>query len=178
MDRFILLMRFTDEELISSVASSFTESCHSVNLEATPCTEAIIDSGPKPPPPPTESLIKTNSLKSSELLPPMPPMAEDNLGSYSTIDNIHTQESYELEYLRKEIDRLKLDLSKTKDELSKSKDLVERLQFENKKLLIQNSMLQGINDTGQSNSSFQNGMPIPEQSKNAGLMVPKGLVNY
>ena len=81
----------------------------------------------------------------------MPPMADDNLGSYNTIDNIHMQESCELDTLRKEIDHLKLDLSETKDELSKSKDLVERLQFENKKL---NSMLQGIKDSGQSNPTF------------------------
>ena len=146
-----------------------------MNLEATPCTEAIIDSGPKPPPPPTGSLIKSNSLKSSDLLPPMPPMAEVDLGSYNTLDNVHMQESYELDSLRKEIDRLKLELSKTKDELTKSKALVERLQMENMKLLNQNSVLQGIH---QSNPSFPNGMPIPEQSTNAGLMVPKGLSNY
>ena len=82
-------------------------------------------------------------------------MAEDNLCSYNTIDNIHMQETYELDSLRKENDRLKMELSKTKDDLMKSKDLVERLQSENMKLLNQNSTQQArLQEIYQSNPMF------------------------
>ena len=137
-----------------------------MNEEVTPCPE-FMDPGPKPPPPPTGSLISTNSMKSHEdLLPPMHPTAEANLGSYNThpVDNMHMQESYaysELDTLRKENERLKT--------------VVERLQAENKRLVAENTLLQG-------NRRFdlQNGMPIPEQSgfRKQSEMVPKGSGTY
>ena len=156
---------------------SLTDSCHSVNEEVTPCQDSVMDAGPKPPPPPTGSLIKTNSLKSHEdLYPPYIPTAEVNLGSYNThpVDHLHMQESYasELDSLRKENEELKTALSK-------SRAIVERLQLENRRLLTENS---GIL-LGNTRFDSQNGMPIPEQSTSIGFrkqseMVPKGSGTY
>ena len=154
-----------------------TDSYHSVNEEVTPCAELIMDAGPKPPPPPTESLINTNSIKSHEdLYPPMHPTAEANLGSYNThpVDHVHMQESFaysELDTLRKENERLKT-------ELNSSRALVDRLHAENRRLIAENSiLLQG--NQGNPRFVLQNGMPIPEQTGfRKQEMVPKGSGTY
>jgi len=154
-----------------------------VNEEVVPCPAELVD-GPKPPPPPTESLIKPNTLRSNEdLLPPIPPTTE--LGSYSTqqlTDHMHMQESYvfhdhsELNSLRKENEELKIDISSLREKL-------QRLKSENIKLLNENTLLK--NDCYQkaeklAKAGLQNGMPIPEQSAGATRqeMVPKGSGTY
>lgn len=164
---------FIGEELISSVASfSFPNSYHSINEEVTPCVEPL--DGPKPPPPPTESLIKTNSLRSNEdLLPPLHPMAEANLGSYNTqpVDSVHMQESYAL---NSELDSLRRENEELKAEIVKLKSRVKRLNDENLRLVNEN--------TGLRNSChYKAEMPIPEQGAGAtkqSEMVPKGSGTY
>lgn len=156
-----------------------TDSYHSVNEEVTPCPEPVMDAGPKPPPPPTESLFNTNSMKPHEdLFPPMYPTAEANLGSYNThpVDHVHVQESHaysELDTLRKENERLKT-------ELSKARDYIERLQVANRNLVAENSILRDGNK-GNPRFDLQNGMPIPEQTgfRKQSEMVPyKGSGTY
>lgn len=176
----------TDEELISSVASiSLTDSYHSVNEEVTPCIEPVID-GPKPPPPPSESLIKT----SADLLPPMPPTREVNLSSYNThsSDDLYMQEASYTSL--SELDSLKKENEELKTENSKLKAIVQRLRDENMKLLNQNTTLQY--QAKDHANQYQNGerpmkvdshnwMPIPEQSAEAtrqSEMVPKGSGTY
>lgn len=175
---------FTDEELISSVASlSVTDSC-SVNEEVTPCVEPVID-GPRPPPPPPdhEYSNKHNIIKSNEdLLPPLrPTTTSEDLGSYTThtTDHFHMQESYALH----EIDSLKKENDVLKAENSKLKEIVRRLQEENVRLLNANTMLQGNHYETRTlmKTDSENGMPIPEQSGGAtrqSEMVPKGSGAY
>ena len=157
-----------------------------MNEEVTPCAEPVVD-GPKPPPPPTESLFKSNSLNSSEdLLPPLPPTTEVNLGSYNTqaTDHVHMQESYTF---HSELD-LKKENDKLKTEVSRLKDLVQRLREQNTKLLNENTVLRTqlpgnhYHRTEElAKAETYNGMPIPEQSASTirqSEMVPKGSGTY
>ena len=144
-----------------------------MNEEVIPCPELVMDAGPKPPPPPAGSLIKTDSLKSHEdLYPPSLPTAEVNLGSYNThpaLDHVHMQESYTYS----ELDSLKKENEALKTKVSKLDALVKRLQAENKRVVNENTYLTLMKP------DLQNGMPIPEQNTSAGFrkqseMVPKG----
>ena len=174
---------------------SLTDSCHSVNEEVTPCVDAITDGhGPKPPPPPVGSLIKNNT----DLLPPMNPTAEANLGSYNTqtMDHMHMQESYALDsdnFLKRENEELKIEINKLKSKVQRLQDeisavhsesaaqaeicelrsKVQRLNQENLTLLNQNTLLL--------QTMKENGMPVPEQDtgfRKQTEMVPKGSGNY
>lgn len=193
------LLYAIDEELISSVASiSLTDSCHSVNEEATPIADPVID-GPKPPPPPSESLCKANM----DLLPPLPPTTEVNLGSYNTqpTDHLHMQETYAMhpeDSLKKENEDLKIELNKlrsivqrlqdenmslrkTASEINELKSKVQRLNEQNLILLNQNTLLHPNHYQEAERLMKENGMPVPEQS--AGItkqseMVPKGSGTY
>lgn len=140
-----------------------------MNEEVTPCIEPVVE-GPKPPPPPTHSLIKTNSLKSNEeLLPPLPPTELDSYNTPST-DHLHVQESYTLQ---SELDSLRKENEDLKSEVSRLKVLVQRLQDENLRVLNRNTML--------IKADTHNGMPIPEQSAGTtrqSEMVPKGSGTY